>query len=257
MSVPSKHTGNQSRTSMLGKKRKPVENTHNAETDGWQIQETQHITSMDSVEWIYSEEKVFTVASCYNFYNNLRIHYGPANRNDEAFELLWKLEVPLKIKAFGWRLFRDRLPVKDLLKNRGISIPLDDLKCSFCDNSLESSSHLFFSCLVVKNIWSEIANWVGKGDRVDVKCLSNFMDWHLFFRSKKVKVRKLGLVWLATTWIIWLVRNGVCFRKEEWNVNNTVWNIKHLVWRWSFCGKITHPNYSLYEFCKDPLHFLS
>ncbi|XP_058725660.1 uncharacterized protein LOC131596952 [Vicia villosa] len=174
-----------------------------------------------------------------------------------AFGLLWKLEVPFKIKAFGWRLFLDRLPVKDLLKTRGISIPLDDLKCLFCGNSSESSPHLFFSCLVVQNIWSEIANWVGKGDNIDVECLSNFMDWHLFFGSKKVKVRKLGVVWLATTWTIWLVRNEACFRKEAWNVNNTVWNIKHLVWRWSFCGKITHPNYSFYEFCKDPLHFLS
>ncbi|XP_058725467.1 uncharacterized protein LOC131596741 [Vicia villosa] len=211
----------------------------------------------DSIEWDYSEDKDFTVASCYTFYNNLRIHHGPPNRNDEAFGLLWKLDVPFKIKAFGWRLFLDRLPVKDLLKIRGITIPLDDLNCFFCGNWLESSSHLFFSCLVVKNIWSEIANWVGKGDRVESECLSNFMDWHLFFHSKKVKHRKLGVVWLATTWTIWLVRNGACFQKEVWNVNNIVWNAKHLAWRWSFCGKITHPNYSFYEFCKDPLHFLS
>ncbi|XP_058750747.1 uncharacterized protein LOC131623741 [Vicia villosa] len=211
----------------------------------------------DAVEWNNSEDKVFSVASCYEFYNNLRFSYGPPNRNDGAFGLLWKLEVPFKFKAFGWRLFLNRLPVKDLLKIRGISISLEESKCVFCGLCLESCNYLFFSCLVVKNIWSEVAFWVGKGDTVDDECLSNFTDWHLFFRSKKVKDRKLGVVWLATTWVIWTVKNGSCFRKEAWNVNNIVWNIKHLVWRWSFCGKITHPNYSFYEFCMDPMHFLS
>ncbi|XP_058775271.1 uncharacterized protein LOC131649528 [Vicia villosa] len=156
----------------------------------------------DSVVWNYSEDKAFSVASCYNLYNKLRIHYGPPNRNDGAFGLLWKLEVPFKIKAFGWRLFLNRLPVKDLLKIRGISISLDDSKCLFCGYCLETSNNLFFSCLVVKNIWSEVAIWVGKGDRVDDECLSNFMDWHLFFHSKKVKDRKLGVVWLATTYLV-------------------------------------------------------
>ncbi|XP_058726135.1 uncharacterized protein LOC131597454 [Vicia villosa] len=176
----------------------------------------------DSVEWNAPEEAEFTVASCYNFYNNLRIPFGPSNRYDGVYELLWKLDVPFKIKAFGWRLFLNRLPVKDLLEIRGIHFPLDELKCLFCDNSLENSNHLFFSCLVVKIIWNEIARWVGKGDTVVEECLSSYFYWHNFFVSKKVKVRKLGVVWLATTWIIWLVRNGGYFRKEAWNVNNTV-----------------------------------
>lgn len=64
--------------------------------------------------------------------------------------------------------------------------------------------------------------------------------------------RKLDFVWFATLWSLWGIRNGICFRQEDWNVNNTVWNIKLLVWRWSFCGKISHPNYSFYEFCMDP-----
>ncbi|XP_058732648.1 uncharacterized protein LOC131604205 [Vicia villosa] len=130
----------------------------------------------DSVVWNNPEDKVFSVASCYEVYNKLRFSYGPPNRNDGAFGLLWKLEAPFKFKAFGWRLFLNRLSVKDLLKIQSISISLEDSKCLFCGFCLETCNHLFFSCLVVKNIWSEIAFWVGKGDTVDDECLSNFMD---------------------------------------------------------------------------------
>ncbi|XP_058751483.1 uncharacterized protein LOC131624543 [Vicia villosa] len=183
----------------------------------------------DNVVWEKSLNSEFSVASCYNFYDNIHIPFGPPNRNDVAFGLLWRLEVPMKIMAFGWRLFHDRLPMKDLLVLQGIFIPFDDLKCSFCGYCVESCSHLCFSCSVVKKIWSEIAFWVGKEDRVDKECMSNFMDWHSFFYSKKVKERKLGVVWLAITWSLWLIRNRSSFRKENWNVNNTVWNIKHLM----------------------------
>ncbi|XP_058751967.1 uncharacterized protein LOC131625086 [Vicia villosa] len=175
----------------------------------------------------------------------------------EAFGLLWKAEVPFKIKAFGWRLFHNRLPMKDLLVLRGMSFPLEELKCTFCGQCVETRDHLFFGCLVVGNIWREIAFWVGKGAFLDEGCLSNFLDWHRYFDSLNVLDRKLDLVWLATTWSLWLVRNGACFRKEAWSVNNIVWDIKNLVWRWPFCGKTTHPNYSFYEFSKDPIYFIS
>ncbi|XP_058759067.1 uncharacterized protein LOC131632311 [Vicia villosa] len=85
----------------------------------------------DSVVWGENLDSEFSVASCYNFYDKLRIPYGPSTRHDEAFGLLWKFEVPFKIMEFGWRLFHNRLLMKDLLVVRGISILLDDLKCIF------------------------------------------------------------------------------------------------------------------------------
>ncbi|XP_058726787.1 uncharacterized protein LOC131598185 [Vicia villosa] len=221
-----------------------------AEFDGWK-------EGKDEVVWRGNPEKVFSVASFYAFYENLRIPFGPSNRHEEAFGILWKMEVPFKIKAFGWRLLHNRLPMKDLLERRGMSFPLNELKCTFCEYGVESRNHYFFDCWVVKYIWREIASWVGKEDNVEEECLSSFMEWHSYFYRKKAHGRKLNVVWMAITWILWSVRNGWCFRKEPWNVNNIVWNIKILVWKWSFCGKITYPNYSFYEFCMDPIYFLS
>ncbi|XP_058775099.1 uncharacterized protein LOC131649353 [Vicia villosa] len=140
----------------------------------------------------------------------------------DAFDLVWGMDVPFKIKAFGWRLFHSRLPMKDLLELRGMPLSVDDLKCIFCGVCKENRDHLFFGCLVVKNIWNEIAFWVDKGAFSVEECFSNFMDWHLFFHSKLVLDRKLDIIWFATTWCIWLVRNGACFRKEAWSVNSTL-----------------------------------
>ncbi|XP_058756337.1 uncharacterized protein LOC131629577 [Vicia villosa] len=211
----------------------------------------------DSVVWSGCSDKEFSVASCYHFLDSIRILFGPANVHDGVFSLIWKLEVPFKIKAFGWRLFRNRLPTREMLVSRGVVLPLVNSFCIFCGNDMETMHHLFFRCGVVKKIWSEIEFSVGKSNSFFDECFSHFMEWHSFFDVNMVKVRKLGIIWLATIWAIWLVRNGVCFRDDPWNVNNTVWNIKLLAWKWSFCGNITHSNYSFYEFCKEPIYFLS
>lgn len=37
-----------------------------------------------------------------------------------TFKILWKAQVPFKIKAFGWKTFLNRLLSKDHLRRRGI-----------------------------------------------------------------------------------------------------------------------------------------
>ncbi|XP_058767768.1 uncharacterized protein LOC131641483 [Vicia villosa] len=97
----------------------------------------------DAVSWTFGIDTTFTVASCYQFNLMDFIPYGPVNKHDEAFGILWKAEVPFKIKAFGWRLFLDRLPTKELLMYRGIPISLDNLKCVFCGFCVENRNHSF------------------------------------------------------------------------------------------------------------------
>lgn len=118
----------------------------------------------DSVVWMGNGDRRFSVASCYDMYERARIPFGPSIRYGEVFGILWDSVLPFKIKAFGWRLFHDRLPLKNLLVERGMRLPLANLFCSFCGIDMEDRNHLFFGCWVVKNIWKEVATWVGKGD---------------------------------------------------------------------------------------------
>ena len=46
-------------------------------------------------------------------------------------------------------------------------------------------------------------------------------------------------------------------RKDERNVNDMIWKIKALIWRWSFIDEITHFSYNFYDFCKYLVFFLS
>ncbi|XP_058741973.1 uncharacterized protein LOC131614405 [Vicia villosa] len=186
-----------------------------------------------------------------------RTPFGPNGRHFEVKNLVWKSVVPFKVKAFWWRLLANRLPTKDLLVLRGIPLSFDMVLCSFCKIDPENQDHSFFGCSFVKNIWRDIAVWIGKDGIGEEESFSSFMDWHSFCKSKKVLVKKVDIIWLATTWSLWLSRNVVCFWEEVWNLDDLIWNIKVLVWRWSFCGENTHSNYSFYDFVKDPIRFLS
>ncbi|XP_058762676.1 uncharacterized protein LOC131636050 [Vicia villosa] len=130
----------------------------------------------DDVWWIGSDGADLSVASCYEFYERSLIPFGPYGKHDEAYRHMWKADVPFKIKVFGWRLLLDRLHTKELLVRRGIPFPLEKFCCTLCEYGVENRKHFFFGCRVVKEIWNEIALWVGKVGGVEDECLSNFMD---------------------------------------------------------------------------------
>ncbi|XP_058758719.1 uncharacterized protein LOC131631972 [Vicia villosa] len=130
----------------------------------------------DVVERDLNREEGFSVASCYEAYACMRTSFGPPCRFDKAKGIVWKSEVPFKIKAFGWRLIANMLLTRDLLVYRGISIPFDHLKCSFYGIDLENRDHFFFACSLVKDILREMAFWIGKLGLEEEECLSSLMD---------------------------------------------------------------------------------
>lgn len=117
----------------------------------------------DVVRWEPNHEEDFLVASCYEGYVSLRTIFGPPCRYEEVKGIVLRSDVSFKIKAFGLRLVASRLPTKDLLVHKGISIPFDLLNCSFCGILEENRDHSFFGCRKVKNIWRDIGTWIGIG----------------------------------------------------------------------------------------------
>lgn len=97
----------------------------------------------DSVVWSSNTDMEFLVALCYGSYESLCIPFDPPNKYEEVFKFVCKMDVPFKMKAFGWRLFHNRFLTNDLLVIRGISLPLDNLKCIFCGSCLENRKHFF------------------------------------------------------------------------------------------------------------------
>ena len=73
--------------------------------------------------------------------------YQQAQDQRGAWDLIWKVQVPLKINTFVWKLLQDSLPTMLALKHRGIS---SDSFCPLCNSDEESSTHLFLFALLLE-----------------------------------------------------------------------------------------------------------
>ena len=56
---------------------------------------------------------------------------------------VWKLKIPFEFKLCLWKILRDCLPTKDLLRKFSPSI---DTSCGLCQQQRENSDHLLLSC---------------------------------------------------------------------------------------------------------------
>ncbi|XP_058755346.1 uncharacterized protein LOC131628532 [Vicia villosa] len=144
----------------------------------------------DKVVWNDSVDHSFWVKGCYDYLSSSFVPFGPANFNDKAFSLIWKMRVPLKIKAFGWRCFIEKIPTKDLLVRRGILSNFNDISCVFCGANTESTYHLFIGCQVVTLVWKEVAGWIDFGEVGMVDLKDSFLRWSSFCKHKRVKKGK-------------------------------------------------------------------
>jgi len=65
----------------------------------------------------------------YSVSSGYQLHTAQASSLlEDSHNLIWHLQVPLKVSILAWRLLRDRLSTKINLLNRGI-IVVDDISC--------------------------------------------------------------------------------------------------------------------------------
>ena len=106
----------------------------------------------DSLVWTLSSKGMFSLQPVYKFITfrgvlPIFIH------------AMWKLKVPPRIYFFLWLLSKE---LKCLARKN-----LDDTNCVFCTKK-ESVEHIFFECVVAKQLWQEIFDTIG------FNCCQNF-----------------------------------------------------------------------------------
>jgi hypothetical protein len=69
------------------------------------------------------------------------------------------VNVPPKIQLFLWLLSHNKLATIDNLNKKGMSKPT---QCCFCAED-ESTGHLFFECVVAREIWRYVCAFLGIG----------------------------------------------------------------------------------------------
>jgi hypothetical protein len=110
-----------------------------------QIAQTIQITDdEDNLIWKLESNGFYSVKSMYavvNFRGILPVY----------IQNVWEIKVPTTIRFFLWLLSHNRILTRDnLLKRQNV----DDLTCVLC-NENETSTHLFFDCVVAKTIWKD------------------------------------------------------------------------------------------------------
>nr|GEX96639.1 RNA-directed DNA polymerase, eukaryota, reverse transcriptase zinc-binding domain protein [Tanacetum cinerariifolium] len=83
----------------------------------------------------------------------------------------WNKVIPIKINIHTWKIMTNSLPTRFNISCRGICI--DSILCATCDRGVETASHLFFSCLVARDVVKLITRWWCIED-VEVE---SFDDW--------------------------------------------------------------------------------
>jgi hypothetical protein len=67
-----------------------------------------------------------------------------------VWDILWKLNLPAKIKKFGWRALHGLIEGVGVLANRHIKV---SAQCPICMRGSEDIRHLMFTCYRAKKIW--------------------------------------------------------------------------------------------------------
>ena len=153
----------------------------------------------DHILWTYSSSGKYSVQSLYAIVN----HRGVV---PIFVHVVWKLNIPSRVQFFLLLLSNNKVLTRDNLAKRR---ELNDPTCLFC-NDKESFTHLFFQCYVASNVWKYISGWLNKGVGVDFESVAS-----LWIANKKYMV--CNIVTSTVIWVIWKLRNSLCFQGVPWS----------------------------------------
>lgn len=115
-----------------------------------------------------------------------------------------------KIKVFAWKLAKEALPVREVLRRRGMQL---DPSCPMCDLP-ESCEHLIFGCSWTKHVWNEM---LGLSD-AQHGC-NSILQWMMHCSKDDMLPRQVTAarwaITLATCWEIWRARCNWVFQQRR------------------------------------------
>ncbi|XP_039046292.1 uncharacterized protein LOC120186432 [Hibiscus syriacus] len=161
----------------------------------------------DFLGWSGKGDGLFSVKSC-------RMSF--CSSSEATFEWnkwVWNGLAPPRVETFLWQLCHGKVAVREELKKRGI--PVEDGLCPLCHLHEESVGHLFFSCVVVGELWTKFLRLWEISTALSQDPISILGSWSF--------LRKNSCIWKfiprVVLWSIWKVRNLVVF--ENWKVDTS------------------------------------
>ncbi|XP_071726756.1 uncharacterized protein [Rutidosis leptorrhynchoides] len=143
----------------------------------------------------------------------------------------WCALFPIKINVFLWRLKLHRLATKDNLVRRDVI--LQNNKCSWCDQFEETENHIFVSCDISKQVWSNVGVWLGTpvSSWNSMKDFWSWIDSNLLQGKKKMIVQ---CICFSALWNLWHLRISYIFNDTSFRIHHVMDNIIVTAFFWIF-----------------------
>ncbi|GJY09056.1 RNA-directed DNA polymerase, eukaryota, partial [Tanacetum coccineum] len=127
------------------------------------------------------------------------------------YKTRWIKYVPIKVNVHAWKVKSDSLPTRFNISRRGIYI--DSIMCAICDKGAETSSHLFFSCCMVRQVVRLITCWWDV-PYMEFESYDGWLAWLVNLRLPYKNKMMLEGVFYVMWWHLWTFRNKTIFKAK-------------------------------------------
>lgn len=90
------------------------------------------IDAKDTLRWWQNQEGCFSVKSYYNLLRDQDLEEVMETESKLTLKRIWKINIPSRLKVFGWRAVLNKLPTKDQSVKREIILNEQQHLCLFC-----------------------------------------------------------------------------------------------------------------------------
>jgi hypothetical protein len=124
---------------------------------------------------------------------------GPGLSSEGDWKLIWRLEVPPKVRVFWWRVMHEFLPARQILHKRHIECLA---ACEVCGADQETIRHVLLECTMAKLFWENTKKLAG------VKIPHMHPEtWARDLLLAKVCPRREAAAIICGMWALWVARN--------------------------------------------------
>lgn len=183
----------------------------------------------DQITWLHSSDGQYSTSSAY------AVQFAGLSRSSTA-AITWKTKAPPKCRFFIWLLLQDRVWTAARLQVRQWP---NEYFCQLCVRNLETATHLFMECPVVRSLWERVAIWIHQDSLRPSNWNGEMLpDWFICTSTNLPSSRKQGLRSLITLvmWEVWRERNARVFRKECRPIQRIMAAICEEARTWAYAG---------------------
>lgn len=155
--------------------------------------------TIDRLAWCHSYNGQYTVKSGYQQWQKTNMDDGGI-QDSRGWSRIWRLQIPHKMRIFLWRMCRNNIPIRNLLRGKGIGVPIG---CAMCVGEVEHLLHLFYDCRYAQECWNIMELQYNMWE------VESAPMWLLDKLSTEVEDKLVKIA--AVLWGVWFARNKKIF----------------------------------------------